>query len=61
MWASGARLAHADELRVRAVAFDAEDAVADRELGDGRADGLDLAGELHAERSVRFGPRRPVK
>ena len=37
------------ELGVRAGALDAEDLVADRELGDRRADCLDLAGELHAE------------
>ncbi len=42
-------LPHADELRVRAVAVDAEDLVTDRELGDGRADCLDHAGKLGAE------------
>ena len=43
-----AALPDADELRVRA-ALDAEDVVADRELRDVCADGLDLAGELEAE------------
>ena len=44
-----AALPHADELGVRAEPADAEDRVADLELGDGRADRLDLAGQLHAE------------
>ena len=43
-----AALPDADELGVRARA-DAEDAVADLELGDGRADRLDLAGQLQPE------------
>ncbi len=41
----------------RAEALDAEDVVADLELGDGGADGLDLAGELDAEDPVL----RPAK
>jgi hypothetical protein len=44
-------LAHAHVLRVRAGA-DAEDAVADGELGDGGACGLDLARELEADRAA---------
>ena len=47
-----AALADADELGVRAVALQAEDLVADRELGHGRADRLDHAGELHARESA---------
>jgi hypothetical protein len=43
-----ASLPDADELRVRAVAPQAEDVVADAELGHCRADGLDLACQLHA-------------
>jgi hypothetical protein len=31
------------------AALDPEDLVADGELGDGRSDGLDLAGELHPD------------
>src|SRR5262249_2394014 len=45
----GGALPDAHVLRVGAEALDAEDLVADGELGDGRADRLDRAGELHAE------------
>ena len=44
-----AALPDAGELRVRARALDAEDLVADLELGHGRTDRLDLSGELAAE------------
>ena len=45
--ASGTRLGCAHVLGVRAT-LDAEDAVTDVELGDGRADRHDLPGQLHA-------------
>jgi hypothetical protein len=61
-----AALADTDELGVRAYA-DAEDAVTDLELGDGCADGFDLAGELAADDPESLlrpanvsGPRKPV-
>ena len=50
MCATRRALSTHDELGVRAVRPDAEDAVADRELADLRTDLLDLAGELPAER-----------
>ena len=57
---ASAALAYADELRVRAGARNAEDLVTGLELGDGRADGLDLAGHL-MPRILRLGRRRPVE
>ena len=47
-----------DELRVRAGARDAEDAVADLELGDRGAGRLDDAGELHARGSAASAAAR---
>ena len=52
-------LPDAREFRVRAEALDAEDPIADLELGDGCTDSLDLAGKLQAE-DPRFGRRRPA-
>src|SRR5262249_14922878 len=46
---NGLPFANADELRICPKTRDAEDLVADSELGDLRADGLDLPCELHAE------------
>ena len=45
-------LAYQTNSRVRAGARNAEDLVTGLELGDGRADGLDLAGHLHAGSSA---------
>ena len=53
----GAALPHADELRVRAGALDAEDLVTDSELGDRCADRLDLSGQLHPEGPPRWSPK----
>jgi hypothetical protein len=58
-------LPEAREFRVRAEALDAEDPIADLELGDGRTDGLDLAGKLQAEdpslRAEETGVETPEK